>query len=86
MHIADCDPDRCQSSSNDQLIRLYADGIQVAANDDYCGWCSVIDYSVTSDACQTYTLQQGCFSNLRCSGNFTITLTSSGAQNTTGHE
>ena len=89
IRIADCDPVRCSSTSstNDQYIRLYSNnGYQVAANDDSCRLCSAIYYYIASDACQTFTLQQGCWSSNQCSGNFTITLTSSGAQNTAGHE
>ena len=74
IHIADCDSVRCLGSSNDQYIRLYVNGVQVASNDDSCNYCSVIDYRSVSDTCQTYTLQQGCYKNNQCSGNFTISL------------
>ena len=74
IRIADCDKDRCNSGSNDQFIRLYSEGREIASNDDFCDYCSVIDYSSYFDTCQTYTLQQGCFSNKACFGIFTITL------------
>eukprot|EP01036_Dinobryon_divergens_P025135 gene25136-33654_t len=77
IHIADCDPVRCLGGSNDQYIRLYVNGIQVASNDDSCSLCSVIDYLTVSSTCQTYTLQQGCFGSSQCSGNFTISLMNS---------
>ena len=78
IRIADCDADRCLSRFNDQLIRLYSDGFQVAWSDDSCYMCSVITYYITSDTCHTYTLQQGCYGSRQCTGAFTITLTSSG--------
>ena len=82
IHIADCDPDRCLSSSyNDQYIRLYSNGVEVAFNDNSCSFCSVIDYRIISDTCQTYTLQQGCYSDIECSGNFTISLITQSAGN-----
>ena len=84
IRIADCDYNRCVTSGENQYIRLYLNGEEVASNDDSCGRCSAIDYNVTSDACQTFTLQQGCSWYLQCAGKFTITLTSSGAQNTAG--
>ena len=76
IHIADCDADRCNSRSNDQFIRLYSEGREIASNDDFCDYCSVIDYFSYVDTCQTYTLQQGCYSNKACFGKFTITLIS----------
>ena len=85
IHIADCDPNRCNYDGNDQYIRLYSSGEQVAANDDYCYYCSVIDYSIVSGTCQTYTLQQGCFGNTQCSGSFTITLAAVGVPQTNGN-
>ena len=78
IRIADCDADRCLSRFNDQFIRLYSDGFQVAWSDDSCYMCSVITYYITSDTCHTYTLQQGCYGSRQCTGAFTITLTSSG--------
>lgn len=82
IHIIDCDPDRCQSGTNDQFIRLYSNGIEVAYNDNSCSFCSVINYRIVSNTCQIYTLQQGCYRDTQCSGNFTITLVSSGARTT----
>jgi len=76
IHIADCDAARCNSGSNDQLIRLYSEGREIASNDDFCDYCSVIDYFSYFDTCQTYTLQQGCYNNKECVGKFTITLMS----------
>ena len=68
--IADCDSSRCLTTLNDQYIRLYSDGTLLAFNDD---------------ACQVYTLQQGCYSNLQCSGAFTITLSDGMGQPSTGN-
>jgi hypothetical protein len=83
IHIADCDFDRCLATYNDQYIRLYSDGAEVAFNDQSCGSCSAITYYIASDTCHTYTLEQGCYANSLCTGAFTITLTSYGAQNNT---
>ncbi len=83
--IADCDFDRCQGGGNDQYIRLYSSGTLLASDDDTCSACSVISYSFASDACQVYTLQQGCYSNLQCSGAFTITLSDGMGQPSTGY-
>ena len=77
IHISDCDPNRCQGGTNDQYIRLFSNGMQVEYNDDSCSYCSAINYPVVSDTCQTYTLQQGCYSDGKCSGSFIITLSSS---------
>ena len=85
IRIADCDADRCLSRFNDQLIRLYSDGFQVAWSDDSCYACSVITYYITTDTCHAYTLQQGCYSNLQCSGAFTITLSDGMGQPSTGY-
>ena len=84
IYIADCDVDRCLNTYNDQFIRLYSDGKEVAWADQSCYGCAVIDYSNTSDICHTYTLQQGCYSYVQCTGNFTITLASYGAEPSTG--
>ena len=77
LYIADCNSVRCQSGINDQYIRLYSNGLEVASDDDSCTeLCSIINYRIMSATCQTYTLQQGCYSNRGCSGNFTISFTS----------
>ena len=73
--IADYSSARCSVSPiEDQYIRLFSNGIQVTDNDDTGNGylCSTINYRKESDICQTYTLQQGCYSNLRCQGQFTI--------------
>jgi hypothetical protein len=43
----------------------------VAFNDDSCHVCSAIIYTLP-EPCQQYTLQQGCYKNKYCTGNFTI--------------
>jgi hypothetical protein len=86
IHIADCDFDRCLANYNDQFIRLYSDGVEVAFNDQSCNSCSTITYYITSDTCHTYTLEQGCYWSFSCTGAFTITLTSYGTQNNTGDD
>ena len=86
IYIADCDVDRCLNTYNDQFIRLYSDGKEVAWADQSCYGCAVIDYSNTSDTCHTYTLEQGCYWSFSCTGAFTITLTSYGTQNNTGDD
>ena len=81
LYIADCDPNRCSSSNNDQYIRLYTTlgDLPTAVSNDYCNQCSAIGFSQYLLKCRTYTLRQGCFGSSQCSGNFTITLFSSQA-------
>lgn len=86
IQIADCDPVGCKDGKNDQYIRLYSSGKEIAVNDDAgsmnssCSYCSVINYRIESDTCQIYTLQQGCFGDNECSGYFKISLTVFAAQ------
>lgn len=77
LHISDCGAERCQDGgSNDQYIRLYSNGLEVAYSDDACFLCAAIDYPIVADTCQTYIIQQGCSESNDCSGAFVITLTS----------
>ena len=47
----------------------------VASNDDSCGLCSVIAYSIPKGTqCQLYNLRQGCFSFSTCGGTVQYTL------------
>eukprot|EP01036_Dinobryon_divergens_P023744 gene23744-32129_t len=73
--IADCSSAYCVTDihrSSDQFIRLYDSmNNMVAFNDDSCHVCSAIIYTLR-EPCQQYTLQQGCYKNKYCTGNFTI--------------
>ena len=62
--------------NTDTWLRLYnAAGSQVSYNDDSsCGLCSKITYTF-NEACQTYTLKQGCSSAKPCSGQVAISVT-----------
>jgi hypothetical protein len=61
--------------SGDSYIRLYdASGTQVATSDDACGVCSKIGGAPSGlSACETWTLQQGCWADAACSGQTTVT-------------
>ena len=55
--------------SGDTYLRLYdASGILVADNDDVCGLCSEITYDTDIDACEVYSLHEGCYGMNMCSG------------------
>eukprot|EP01035_Chromulina_nebulosa_P001810 gene1810-2441_t len=82
-YFADCDPGRCPSGSNDQYIRLFINGVEVASNDDSCNYCSTILYTTVSNACQIYTFKMGCFQQNSCTGIFKITITPSTVLSTT---
>ena len=62
---------QCQG---DQFLRLFALGYpigkqEVASNDDFCGACSQITYTVPlSDKCMVYSIREGCFGLTACSG------------------
>ena len=60
--------------SGDQYLTLAsATGVSVATNDDYCGLCSQLSYTVPStSACQSYTLREGCYSSGSCTGTIRI--------------
>ena len=75
--IADCASTGCTAGTSDQYIRLYDGSNQVAYSDDYCGYCSKILYTNTGSIDKTYTLQQGCYGNTACTGQFTVSSTTS---------
>lgn len=50
----------------DPYLRLFANGTQLAANDDSCGFGSLLTYTITQ--CGTYSVHQGCFANTACTG------------------
>jgi hypothetical protein len=69
--------------SGDTYLRLKDEsGREVAANDDsFCGLCSVLQYTVPSNggACQSYTLQEGCYRDRDCSGRISVQVTAAQA-------
>eukprot|EP01034_Spumella_vulgaris_P022773 gene22773-28935_t len=67
----------CQT---DQFLNLVTNGTIVASNDDYCGACSLISYTVPGSAshCTTYTVDEGCYLDGTCAGNVTVTGASGG--------
>ena len=62
------------SGDNDPESRLYdSNNVQVAANDDYCNFCSQISYTVPLiSGCSNYRLDQGCYDNDSCEGQFSV--------------
>lgn len=60
--------------SGDQFFRLYdSTGTNVATNDDACGLCAKVVYSLpVGAACQTFTLRQGCSGNSACAGSVAV--------------
>jgi hypothetical protein len=87
VHYATCSFAACGGTSlvissncgcvGDTYIRLYDETnlILLAYNDDYCGVCSQINYSVSGSSltCITFNLHQGCYSDENCSATFTVT-------------
>jgi hypothetical protein len=59
----------------DQYISLHKGSRKKARNNNFCGKCSQITYSVPGPAakCRMYKLQQGCTKNKTCGGVMTIT-------------
>ena len=47
--------------SGDTYIRLFSNGVQVASNDDSCGLCSGLTYTVPAGSNPTLTLVEGCY-------------------------
>ena len=69
----------CNACSGDTRLFLYdASNIQVAYNDDNCGLCSSISYTIPSSTpMQTYTVKMDCYSSYSsCSGNIQINIAS----------
>ena len=60
---------------DDSYIRLYdSNNNEVSSNDQYCGDCSQLTYTVPllPRQCNLYTLQQGCYASTSCSGIFSV--------------
>jgi hypothetical protein len=57
----------------DQYLRLFdTNGKEVSQNDDSCGLCSQISFTVT-DQCQTFSVHEGCYNDESCSGVVMVT-------------
>ena len=68
-----CEPG--SSCDGDTFYRLYLGSTEVAVNDDVCGMCSEITYTVPPvDDCAVYTLRQGCFADDACAGSPVIAV------------
>jgi hypothetical protein len=68
VHMTLCSTDYGTYCSGDTTLELRRFGTRVAYNDDYCGTCSRIDYSVSvSWSCTYYDINAGCYS-YGCSG------------------
>ena len=64
--------------TGDTMLYLYdANGIQIAYDDDGCGTCSSITYTIPSYvSLQTYTVKMSCYSTTgSCSGTIQIEIT-----------
>jgi len=67
----------CSQYVGDTFIRLFLDGLQVAANDDVSlgNICSVINYSYTGTVCADLELHLGCFATNNCQMTGTVDIT-----------
>ena len=82
VNIAGCYTSNGQvvGATGDQYLRLFDEsGNQVAYNDDgnwnsnICSLSSYISYTIpTNVKCQTYSLNQGCYGSLSCSGQVVV--------------
>jgi len=59
--------------SGDTYIRLYSNGVMVSSNDDSCGLCSGLTYTVPAGSNPILTLVEGCYGSNTCSGRFQVT-------------
>jgi hypothetical protein len=59
-----------QDCRGDQYLKLFdAESKQVAENDNSCGLCSLVNYTIPAKAsCAQFTLRQGCANSAECSG------------------
>lgn len=76
--ISSCSSAACSGGGSDQYIRLYdASNILIAYDDDSCILCSQISFQPLFGSalgtCQVYRLEQGCYADKDCSGEFQIT-------------
>ena len=63
-----------KSCDGDTYLRLFdGSGYELAANDDRCGMCSAIAFHFRGHSCQEYTVKQGCYGDVGCSGTVQIT-------------
>jgi hypothetical protein len=64
-------------SGDTYLVLVDGLGVVVSENDDGCDLCSYLTYSISgeSDACDTFTLREGCYSSNSCSGQVHVTVT-----------
>jgi hypothetical protein len=60
--------------TDDTMISLLDEGFaEVANNDDFCGTCSALTYTVpVAGVCQWYTLKQGCIGDSSCTGTASV--------------
>jgi hypothetical protein len=66
--------DLCDCTGN-TFIRLHDErGVEVAVNNDKCGFCSSLSYAPLGPGCREYALVQGCHLNTNCSGNTVVTF------------
>ena len=70
----------CKENSKDcdgdTFLRLRQEnGIDVAVNDDGCGYCSYLEYEFPlGSGCQSYELHQGCYGEAECEGTVLIDI------------
>lgn len=62
--------------NGDTFLRLKDEnGIEVAMNDDGCGYCSHLEYTFPRDSgCKEYELHQGCYDTEECEGQVKIDI------------
>ena len=60
--------------NGDTFLRLKDEnGIEVAINDDGCGYCSHLEYTFPRNSgCKAYELHQGCYDTEECEGQVKI--------------
>lgn len=60
--------------AGDTYLRVNdANGVQIASNDNYCGSCSGLTFTASSQ-CSIYTIIQGCAGTGACSGTTAVTF------------
>ena len=70
----------CKENSKDcdgdTFLRLRQEnGVDVAVNDDGCGYCSYLEYEFPlGSGCQSYELHQGCYGEAECEGRVLIDI------------
>ena len=68
--------DNGKQCNGDTFLRLKDEyGIEVAMNDDGCGYCSYLEYTFPRDSgCKAYELHQGCYDTEECEGQVKIDI------------